>query len=137
MTINTGKLPGFGIKNKIRDVLLDTLLNNRRKYLLFFQKTVEFIGKISKHYTYRELFGAFYFINLIPYKSSIFEYYSTIEFEGRSVMIVRDYIEYLQTRYNRYDFNEPEEKKVPSHLAYVDFDMPYKEYIKRKASDIY
>lgn len=137
MTINTGKLPGSGIKNKIRDLLLDTLFSNRRKYLLFFQQIVECIGKKSKHYTYRELFGAFYYINLIPYKPSIFEHYTHINFEGRSVMIVRDYIEYLQTRYNRTEFSEPEDKQVPSHLAYVDFEMPYTEYIKRNTNNLY
>ena len=136
MTINTGKLPGSGIKNKIRDVLLDTLFSNRRKFLLFFQKTVEYLGKSSKHYTYRELFGAFYYINLIPYKPSIFENYSQIVFEGRTVMIVRDYIEYLQTRYDRKDFNEPEDKQVPSHITYVDFEKPYKEYIKRNTNNV-
>lgn len=136
MTINTGKLPGSGIKNKIRDVLLDTLFSNRRKFLQFFQHAVECIGNCSKHYTYHELFGAYYYINLIPYKPSIFENYTIIDFEGRTVMIVRDYIEYLQTRYNRTEFSEPEEKQVPSHFAYVDFEMPYKEYIIKNTSNL-
>lgn len=135
MTINTGELPGIGLKNKIRNLLLETIFSNRRKFLFFFQKTVKCIGKTSKSYTYRELFGAFYYINMIPYKPSIFENYSEIEFEGRSIMIVRDYIEYLQTRYNRTDFNEPEDKQVPSHLAFVDFETPYKEYIKKNSND--
>lgn len=136
MTINTGKLPGSGIKNKIRDVLLDTLFSNRRKFLLFFQKTVECIGKSSKHYTYRELFGAFYFINLIPYKPSVFENYTQIIFEGRSVMIVRDYIEYLQTRYNRTDFQEPPQKRFPTHFAFVDINTPYEEYIRERKNTL-
>lgn len=130
MTINTGKLPSLGLKNKIRNFLLSTILSNRRKYLLFFQKAVECIGKSSKHYTYRELFGAFYYINMIPYKPSVFENYTQIDFEGRSVMIVRDYIEYLQTRYERMDFIESKENQVPTHYKYVNFNLPYKEYIK-------
>ena len=130
MTINTGKLPGIGLKNTIRNFLLSTILSNRRKYLLFFQKAVECIGKSSKHYTYRELFGAFYYINMIPYKPSVFENYTQIDFEGRSVMIVRDYIEYLQTRYERMDFIESKENQVPTHYKYVNFNLPYKEYIK-------
>ena len=130
MTINTGKLPGLGLKNTIRNFLLSTILSNRRKYLLFFQKAVECIGKSSKHYTYRELFGAFYYINMIPYKPSVFENYTQIDFEGRSVMIVRDYIEYLQTRYERMDFIESKENQVPTHYKYVNFNLPYKEYIK-------
>ena len=129
MTIGTGKLPGNNLKNKIRDLLLGTIFSNRRKYMFFFQKVVEFLGSISKHYTYRELFGAYYYKNLIPYKPSIFENYSHIEFEGRNVMIVRDYIDYLQTRYKRTDFHEPKEKQFPTHFHYTNFELPYKEYI--------
>lgn len=135
MTINTGKLPGSGLKNKIRDVLLDTLFSNRKKFLLFFQKTVECIGKSSKHYTYRELFGAFYFVNLVPYKPSIFENYTQINFEGRTVMIVREYIEYLQTRYNRTDFQEPPQKQHPSHFSFVDIYTPYEEFVRKNTSN--
>lgn len=136
MTINTGRLLGFGLNNIIRNLALSTLLSNRRKYLVFFQKTVELISKSSSHYTYRELFGAFYYTNMIPYKPSIFENYAKITFEGRTVMIVRDYIEYLQTRYNRTDFNEPEDKQVPSHFAYINCEMPYKEYIKKNVNNL-
>lgn len=134
MTINTGRLPGSGVKNTIRNIMLCTLLSNRIKYLKFFQKTVELISKSSNHYTYRELFGAFYYVNMFSYKSTIFENYINIVFEGRTVKIVRDYIEYLQIRFNRTDFYEPKDKQVPSHLAYVDFEMPYKEYILKNRS---
>ena len=134
MTINTGRLPGSGFKNTIRNIMLCTLLSNRIKYLKFFQKTVELISKSSNHYTYRELFGAFYYVNMFSYKSTIFENYINIVFEGRTVKIVRDYIEYLQIRFNRTDFYEPKDKQVPSHLAYVDFEMPYKEYILKNRS---
>lgn len=71
---------------------------------------------------------------MLSYKSTIFENYISIVFEGRTVKIVRDYIEYLQIRFNRTDFNEPKDKQVPSHLAYVDFEMPYKEYILKNRS---
>lgn len=131
LTINTGKKTGSNIYNGLRNLCLNTLLSNRRKYLVFFQKVVEILGKYSRRFTYRELFGAYHGYNMVPYKASIFENYTTIEFEGRSVMIVRDYVEYLQTRYNRTDFNEPEDKQVPPHFTYIDFDMPYKEYIKK------
>lgn len=131
LTINTGKKPGNNIYNKFRNLCFSTILSNRRKFLMLFQKVAELLGKHTRHYTYRELFGAYHGYNMIPYKPSIFENYTTIEFEGRSVMIVRDYIDYLQTRYNRTDFNEPKEKQVPPHYVYVSLDMPYKEYIKR------
>ena len=130
--VNTGKMPGKSIKNIVRNFILDSFFPNRRKYLMFTQKMIELIAKTSSHYTYRELFSVFYYVNMIPYRPSVFEHYTTIEFEGRTVMIVRDYIEYLQTRYKRTDFHEPEEKQIPSHYAYVDFNLPYKEYIRRK-----
>lgn len=128
MTTNRGKLPGYSPKNILRNFLLDTIFSNRRRYLKFAQRIIELIANRSSRYTYRELFGCFYHINMIPYNPSIFENYSSIEFEGRTVMIVRDYIEYLQTRYNRTDFREPEEMQVPTHYKYVNFDLPYKEY---------
>lgn len=132
MTINRGKLPGYSPKNILRSFLLDTVFSNRRRYLKFAQKVIELIANRSSHYTYRELFGCYYFINMVPYRASIFENYSSIVFEGRTVMIIRDYLEYLQTRFNRIDFHEPKKKQVPSHYAYVNFNLPYKEFIKSK-----
>ena len=60
LTINTGKKPGNNIKNRFRNLCLDTVLSNRRKYLMLFQKVVELLGKYSRNYTYRELFGAYH-----------------------------------------------------------------------------
>lgn len=134
LTIDKGKIPGNSLKNRLRNLMLDTIFSNRRKYLHFFQKTVECIGNLSSRYTYRELFGAYHFYNMLPYKASIFEHYTTIEFEGRKVMIVRDYIEYLQTRYNRTDFHEPKEKQIPTHYTYISFELPYKDYIKKNTN---
>lgn len=129
LTIDKGMIPGKSLKNKLRNLVLDTILSNRRKYLLFFQKTVELISKLSSRYTYRELFGAYHYYNMLPYEASIFEHYTTIELEGRTSMIVRDFISYLQTRYNRTDFHEPKEKQRPCHLGGIDFNIPYKENI--------
>ena len=131
MTINQGKLPGNSLKNRIRSFLLDTVFSNKRLYFRFFQYVVELLGKTS-NYTYRELFGAYYFCNMIPFRPSVFENYTEIEFEGKNYMIVRDYIEYLQTRYNRTDFREPQEKQVPHHYEYVNFDLPYREFLKQQ-----
>ncbi len=131
LTINTGKKFGNSIKNRFRNLCLDTILSNRRKYLMFFQKVVELLGRYSKNYTYRELFGAYHGYNMIPYDSNIFEHYTTIEFEGREVMIVRDYVQYLQTRYNRTDFHEPIEKQIPLHYEHIDLNLPYKVYLAK------
>lgn len=86
----------------------------------------ELCGKLSKQYVYSELM----FGHTIPFRPSVFENYTIIAFEGKQYMIVRDYIEYLQTRYNRTDFREPEEKQVPPHYSYVNLNLPYREYLK-------
>lgn len=132
LTIDEGKKPSKGIKNRFRNLMIRIFLSDRRKFLMFFQKVAEFLGRISSHYTYRELFGAYYPYNMLPYEASIFENYSTIEFEGRTAMIVRDYIDYLQIRFNRIDFHESEDRQKPCHYSSVDFNMPYKEYFKSK-----
>lgn len=132
LTINLGKKPGNSIKDRLRNLCLNTILSNRRKYLMTFQKVAEFLGKHSKNYTYRELFGAYHGYNMIPYAPHIFEHYTTIEFEGREVMIVRDFIDYLQTRYDRVDFHESEDKQIPAHYSYINFNLPYIDYLKTK-----
>lgn len=131
-TVNMGRLPGKSLKNMFRNILLSTILSNHRAYMRFFQRVVEHFGKKPGKYTWRELFGAYYFSNMIPFRPSVFEHYTTIEFEGRQFMIVRDFIEYLQVRYNRTDFREPKEKQVPHHIQMVDFNLPYREYMKKK-----
>lgn len=120
-----GKVEVHSMKDKIRNVMLGTVLSNKRCFLLLFQKIAKFLGKSNK-YTYSELFGAF--ANKVRYKPYIFENYIDIDFEGGQFMIVRDYIDYLKTRYNRSDFREPKEKQVAPHYKYVNFDLPYREY---------
>lgn len=132
LTINKGKTSEKGFRNCIRNLIFDAFLSNRRKYLCFFQVIAEFLGKISSHYTYRELFGAYHYYNMLPYTPAIFENYTTISFEGRTAMIVRDYIKYLETRYNRTDFHEPIEKQIPLHYEHIDLNLPYKEYLAEK-----
>lgn len=124
--VSIGKIPG----RPFRNLMLNTILKDNRKYFKFFQKVVESIGKTSSRYSYSELFGAY--ANTVKYLPQIFEHYSEIQFEDKEYMIVRDYIDYLVTRYDRTDFREPKEKQVPSHYKYVNFNLPYKEYIRQK-----
>ena len=126
--VTIGKIEGNSLKTKCRNFLLSVipLLRNQTKYLNFFQKCVEALS-LSKEYHYSELFGAY--CNTKPYAPEIFEHYSEIEFEGESFMIVRDYVRYLETRYDRTDFREPKEKQVAPHFQYVNFDLPYGEYL--------
>lgn len=127
-TAERGRVEGKGIKMRIRNLFYDIFLRDRRRFYMFCQKVVELLSSAS-HYNYSEIFGAW--AQDIPFRPSIFENYSDIEFEDKRYMVVRDYIEYLQTRYNRTDFREPKEKQVPPHIVYVNFDLPYKEYIKK------
>lgn len=113
--------------DKIRNIVLKTPIGKKRTYLKIFEKAVHWISKSSSSYSYSELFGAF--ANTIKYKPEVFEHYTTIQFEDKYYMIVRDYIEYLKTRYNRTDFYEPRDKQIAPHYKYVNFDMPYKEYL--------
>ena len=122
-----GEIEPKGFKDRIRNFALNTFLNNRTKYLCLFQKVVEKIGE-CKEYSYSELFGAF--CNTKPFAPEIFEHYAEIVFEGKSYMIVRDYVEYLKTRYDRTDFREPKEKQVAPHYQFVDLSMPYLQYLK-------
>ena len=128
MMVNWGKKPGNGLKNIIRNWVINSFFPKRRKSLMRLQKIIEFFGRRTSHYTYRELFSPFYYVNMTPYCAKIFENYTMFPFEGRSCMIVRDYVEYLQTRYQRTDFHEPKERQIPKHYSYVDFNTPFMEY---------
>ena len=125
--IMIGKVKPSSLKDKMRNFMLSTFLSNRRAFLLRFQKIARFLGK-TPNYCYSELFGAF--ANTVGYDAHIFENYIDIDFEGGRFMIVRDYVDYLTTRYNRTDFHEPKEKQVAPHYQYVNFELPYREYLR-------
>lgn len=124
-----GKTEPNTIKNKARNFALNTVLKNKRKYFKFFEKQVKKLSP-KQNYSYAELFGAY--CNTKPFPPYIFENYTTIEFEGKSYMILKDYIKYLEIRYDRTDFREPKEKQVAPHYKYVNFELPYKEYKENK-----
>ena len=128
LTVMKGPLPGSGVKNRVRTLLLKTFWTDKRKFFLRFERIARFLGRHVSRYTYSELFGAW--AQTISYRASVFDHYATIEFEGKQYMVVRDYIEYLQTRYRRTDFHEPKEKQVAPHLYYVNLEVPYKKYLE-------
>lgn len=127
--VQIGVVEPRSIKDRIRNIVLKLFFIDKRKYLLWFQKVVIFFSN-SKKYHYSELFGAY--CNTLPFDAQIFENYTEIEFENKKYMIVRDYIKYLQTRYNRTDFREPKEKQVAPHYTLVDFSLPYQAYLQKK-----
>lgn len=121
-----GKLEVHSLKTLIRNVVLSLFFRDERKYLKYFQKKVEKNGN-AKHYHYSELFGAY--CNTKPYAPEIFENYIEIQFERKQYMIVRDYVRYLETRYERTDFREPKDKQISPHYQFVDLTLPYNEYL--------
>lgn len=131
LTALTGHLPGHGFRYVVRNVMLTTVLANTQRYIHFANRIFRYIGRLSKRYTYSELLfcGS---LQDIVYSPHIFENYTDIEFEGKHYMVVRDYVDYLVTRYNRTDFHEPKEKRVLRHLAYVNLDLPYQDYLKSR-----
>lgn len=130
LTALRGKMEGHGVKKWLRDLFIDLFLADKRRFFYFFEKVVVTFGRHTKSYTYSELFGAW--AQTISYQPSVFENYDTIEFEGKDYMIVRDYIEYLQTRYNRTDFREPKEKQVAPHIKFFDASLPYRDYLRNQ-----
>lgn len=127
-TVMIGKAEPTTLGRRIRNIALSVILRSRRGYLKFFQCIVELLAHCGA-YHYSELFGAF--ANTVAFPPSVFENYADIEFEGKKYRIVRDYIGYLQTRYNRTDFREPKEKQVAPHYKYVNLEMPYREYVEK------
>lgn len=59
-----------GFKNKIRNIILDTLLSDKKAFFTFFQKVAEHLGR-TKSYSYSELFGAW--AQTISYRPTVFE----------------------------------------------------------------
>lgn len=127
-----GKVEPKSFSQRVRNLALSTILHSRRGYLRFFQWAVELLSHFGS-YHYSELFGAF--ANTTAFRPSVFENYADIEFEGKQYRVVRDYIEYLQTRYNRTDFREPKEKQVAPHYKFVNLNLPYREYVKENRVD--
>ena len=127
--ISIGKVKSKTIKQCLRNIILTIFFNDKERYYRFFQKRVEKNG-MCKKYHYSELFGAF--CNTKPYDADVFENYAEIMFEGKEYMIVKNYIKYLQIRYDRTDFREPKEKQVAPHYRYVNFEMPYKKYLQEQ-----
>lgn len=115
--------------NSIKKCLLRLVGNHCSPLYLFCEKVFRLIGK-AKDYSYCELFGAFCTNKL--YSKEIFESYDEIIFEKSKFMIVKNYIKYLEWRYERTDFYEPESKQVPPHYACVDLNNSYLKYKEKQ-----
>lgn len=83
----------------------------------------------SSEYDYAELlFGL-----TIPYKRRLFEEYIDVKFDEVSLMLVKDYMCYLETRYGKREFYKQRQTgDAPHHIIYVDCEMPYEKYLLQK-----
>lgn len=116
-------------KDRLRNIWLIIFGSHPTWLFRTAQQVFEYLGH-TNNYAYSELFGAY--ANTIAYSPFIFENYKTILFEGKNYMIVKDYLYYLETRYNRTDFHEPVERQVPPHYSYVNLELPYRKYLRQK-----
>ena len=116
-------------RKTIKKKLLALIGNRCSGLYILFEYIIRGLGN-TKHYEYCELFGAF--CQNKAYPKEIFESYTKISFEGKEYFVVEDYLQYLVCRYERTDFYEPEERQIPTHYCYVNFKLPYKEYLKKK-----
>lgn len=70
------------------------------------------------------------------YETDLFKQYSEISFEGAHLMIVSDYMQYLETRYGKRTFyKEQRDGDVPHHLIYANCQMPFEEYLMKQRMD--
>ena len=99
------------------------LFGNKQKWLFNLAQNIFKLNSKCENYSYCELFGAF--CNNKKYDKELFENYTYIDFENEKFMVLRDYVKYLECRYERTDFYEPEEKQVPTHYVKVDFNKSY------------
>lgn len=94
-----------------------------KSYYGFVKNT--FINGCKSDYDYAELM--FGLKNM--YSPAIFESYIDVQFEGKTAMLVENYMGYLEARYGRREFYKQQKPNdLPHHVVFVDCEMPYKEY---------
>ena len=93
----------------------------------------KFVNVDAEEYDLAELMAGI----KIPYNTKLFDHYIDIEFGGGNCMIVRDYLDYLETRYGRREFyKEKRSGDSPHHYLYVNLNLPFTQYLKQTASKL-
>ena len=94
---------------------------------LFYRFCKKLFTKEMKKYGLAELFAG------LPqtYEPNLFAEYMDIEFEGKKMRLIEDYMTYLEIFYGKREFYREQRKDdAPHHLIYANIDMPYEEYLK-------
>lgn len=93
----------------------------------FYKFCKKLFTKEMKEYDLAELFAGLH----QTYDPSLFTKYVDIEFEGKKLRLIEDYMTYLETFYGKREFYKEQRKDdAPHHLVYANVDMPYVEYLK-------
>lgn len=112
------------VRNLVSNIL-KFLCRPFRKSLYFL---INWIGARDRKgdYEYAELLAGL----PMTYDKKVFESYEMIQFEDTELMIMKDYIDYLEKRYKRKEFYKylPEGVEPPKHFIYVNISKPYKQY---------
>lgn len=69
-----------------------------------------------------------YFKGIIP--KTFIEETMEVEFEGRIFMSIKNYDAYLSHSYGDYMTPPPKDKQVQHNFYFIDFNLPYREYVK-------
>lgn len=65
------------------------------------------------------------------YPREMFEEYTSVEFEGKTFPVIKDYKKYLEITYGNYMELPPEKDRLAAiHAEYVDLNKSYEEYVK-------
>jgi len=115
-----GKVDG---RNALRNALAVSMRNRKTTLYSYLQRLLEKNKRYDK-YDYAELFYGL----TIAYKKNIFENYSRVPFEDKTLSMVTDFMDYLETRYGRREFYRNDENAKPPHLLYVSLEIPYKDF---------
>ena len=123
-----GKIKG---RNPLRN-LIAFVLSGKKERLFDYLKRILEKNDMYSEYDYAEL----YYGLTISYDRSIFESYSDVEFEGKKLSMMTDYMGYLETRYGRKEFYRDDANAKPPHLVYVSTDKSYEDFkIENISSD--
>ena len=67
------------------------------------------------------------------YEKKIFDEYVDVEFEGKKMRLVKDYMSYLERRYGKREFyKQPKKGDAPHHLIYANTSLPYERFLKNR-----
>lgn len=115
-TFHTGGLREFVLRNMARCFSVSVLVGK-------LQKQLEHLS--AKDYVYSADFDGT-LKGIVP--TDLFDSYKLYKFEEYEFMGITEADRYLKLVFGDYMQLPPEDKRVPHHIAYMNLDLPYREY---------